>query len=279
MSETAAMLAAVLLAASPGESSTQTGYANVNGVRMYYEVHGSGRPVVLLHGGLDTIEKSFSKVLPGLAARYRVVAVEQVGHGHSPDSPARDAYSYAQMADDTAAFLEQIKVERADVIGWSDGARVALLLASRHAERVRRVVMSGISTTPDGFDPKFLKWLRERSAAQMADEMKEDRIAYESTSPDGAAHWPVVVAKVRTLWLNPLSLDDRQVAAVSAPVLIIAGDRDSNLPEHQMHLYRTFPNAQMCVLPGTGHGTFIRRADWLMPMVYSFLDAPEKTTK
>ncbi len=254
-------------------------YADVNGVRIWYEVRGAGAPVVLLHGGMSTIETSFEKVLPELTRRYRVVAVEQVGHGHSPD--ADRPYSYARMADDTAAVLRNLRIERADLVGWSDGAEVALQLAIRHPQLVRRMVLSGVTTALAGMEPKALQSVRDTSAEEMARKWGPLREAYERASPDGAAHWPRFVAKVRALWLDPAEQDmgAAKVAAIAAPTLVVAGDRDTVRPEHAVELFRNLRHGQLCILPGTGHGTFRARAEWLLPIITAFLDAPEKAAK
>lgn len=270
---------AALLIASPEAIEVRGAHAGVNGVKLYYEVRGSGSPVVLLHGGLNTIETSFSKVLPDLARRYKVVAIEQRGHGHTADSDG--PLAYARMADDTAALLRHLDLGRADLVGWSDGGIIALLVASGHPQLVRRVVVSGVNTRLDGLPADSVKWLRETTADGLVKVLrKELREAYDRAAPDGPAHWPIVVAKVRELWLSPVTVEKAQLAAIEAPVLVIAGDQDRfATPEHSVEIFRSLRRAQLWLVPGTGHDTFNARPSWLLPVIADFLDAPEKPAK
>ena len=144
------------MAADPhaGGSPVQTGYAPVNGLSMYYEIHGEGRPLVLLHGAYMTIDM-FGAVLPGLAATRRVIAAEQQGHGHTAD--ADRPITYEQMADDTAALLAHLGVGSADVLGYSMGGATALQLAIRHPAVVRKLVVASASYTSDGQHPVALE--------------------------------------------------------------------------------------------------------------------------
>jgi len=266
---------ALALAASPAAGD----FADVNGSQMYYEVHGKGRPVVLLHGGLGTIETSFSKLVPELARDHRVIAIEQVGHGHSPDREG--AYAYARQAEDTAALLSQIGISGADVVGYSDGAILALLIAARHPELVRKIVASGANVRPDGIEPKPLKWMREAPPEEFASKMAgAGRLeAYGRASPTGAGHWPVLAEKVRALWVGPVPLEPADLARITAPTLVVCGDRDTIRPEHTVEIFRALPRAQLLVLPDTGHDTFNTRATLLNPILAAFLDAPVPDAK
>src|SRR5438132_3070904 len=186
MSAIITAVAAMLLISSPDESVVQSGYAKMNGVKMYYELRGAGSAVVLLHGGLNTIETTFSKLLPDLVRKYRIVGVEQVGHGHSPDIDR--PYSYTQMADDTAALLAQLRIGPADLIGWSDGGIIALLIAIRHPEHVRRIITSGANTRVDALSENAINWIKEFSPDDK--HLAKSREACGRLSPDGHARWP-----------------------------------------------------------------------------------------
>lgn len=250
-------------------------YATVNGRRMHYEQHGQGRTVVLLHGGVSGIRSSFEQQLPLLAKDHRVIAVEQIGHGHTPDADI--PFSYAQMAEDTSALLRSLKVQTADVIGWSDGGILALLLARRHPDLVRRVVVSGVNTRLI-MTPEEVKEIREATPQQLVDFLgPKPKEAYAAVSPDGAAHWPVVVKKVWDLWLTPVILEKADLQAIQAPVLLVSGDKDSIPLDHTLEIFKTLPKAQLLVLPGTKHRTFQTAAGVLNPLLLNFLDSPEPT--
>jgi len=223
-------------------------WASVSGYRMYYEEYGRGRPLVLLHGGLSTIADSFARQIPVFARAHEVVAIEQVGHGHTPD--ARVAFSYEQMAEDTANLLRQLHLGAADLVGWSDGGVIALVIARRHPELVRRVVVSGANVTVDGQRPESVQQLRDATDGRDATD---------------------VVGKVQRLWLTPVVLDRDDLAQITAPVLLVSGDRDAIRLEHTVEIFEALPHAQLCVLPGTGHDTFRTAAASLNPVILRFL--------
>lgn len=249
-------------------------YADINGVRMYYEIHGEGRPTVLLHGGANSIAGSFAKQIPEFARTRRVIAPEQRGHGHTADT--NTPLSYAQMAEDTAALLRTLGVRNADVVGWSDGGNVALVLALRHPDLVRRVVASGSNVHPDGSTRESVEWVRSITPEAWTGASRD---YHAKVAPGGAAQWPILVAKVKKLWLEtptPDELSLELLKRLQQPTLLITGDRDTTNAEHTLAMYRALPNGRLFIVPGTGHDTFNRRADWVNAVVLSFLDAELK---
>jgi pimeloyl-ACP methyl ester carboxylesterase len=167
-------LSIVLSHDAPEASKGRAGhYAKVAGYRMYYEEYGRGVPVVLLHGGLNTIAGSFARQIPMLMRRYHVIAVEQVGHGHTPD--AETSFTYPQMADDTATLLRRLNVGPADVVGWSDGGIIALVLARRHPELVRRLVVSGVNVNLEGQRPEDVQSTRPATNRTRSDRQSPKR--------------------------------------------------------------------------------------------------------
>lgn len=242
-------------------------YASVNDLDMYYQEHGSGDPLVLLHGGLTTIDASFGELLPALATTRRVIAVEQQGHGHTPDIDR--PLTFDQMADDTAALLRQLGVERADLFGYSDGGIVALGLAIRHPDLVRKLVVAGTNFNNDGLYPEIVDFFRHGTIDDLGD-LGDD---YAAVAPNPDA-WPTLVAKVfrQALEFPGWRADD--LRAIRSPALVIAGDDDMIRPEHAVELYRLILIARLAILPGTDHQQIVRRADWLLSMIPPFLDAP-----
>ncbi len=267
----AALLGLALLASlrADGPAAGVGAYASVNGLRMYYEVYGEGPPLLLLHGGLQTISGSFSKQIPAFAESHRVIAVEQMGHGHTGDADRE--LTYRGMAEDTAELLRQLDLTAVDVVGWSDGGIIGLILAAHHPELVRRLVVSGANLRPDGCTDDFLAHVR----AMKAEDMKgSDRREYDRATPDGAEHFPVVFRKVQDLWLTaptPEDIDERQLDGIQAPTLVVVGDHDIIRPEHTMEIYHHLPHAQLCILHATSHNTFDRRPEWLNPIILAFL--------
>ena len=249
-------------------------YAEVNGLRMYYEIHGTGEPLVLLHGGLSTIESTFAKVLPSLAKTRQVIAIEQQGHGHTADIDR--PLSYEQMADDTDALLKHLKVENADFFGWSDGANVTLQLAIRHLTRVRKLVLLGACIdSEDALEPEILAWVKDAKPEDFGPEVKA---AYTKAAPN-PAEWPTLIAKLKLLWTESKPMSTTALQSIEVPVLVMAGDRGGDRPEHAVRLYRTLPNAQLAVLPGTSRFALLERAEWVLLIMGPFLDAPTPEAK
>jgi pimeloyl-ACP methyl ester carboxylesterase len=253
-----------------GRETTVTpgNYAAVNGLKMYYEIHGTGRPLVLLHGGLTTIQGSFEKVLPSFANTRRVIAVEQQGHGRTADVDR--PLSFGQMADDTAELLRQLGIQQADFFGYSDGGNVALGIAIRHPELVRKFVIAGTNYNNDGLYPEILEFFKDVKAEDLGPELRD---AYTDVAPH-PEDWPTLVAKVMKQAAEFEGWQPEDIRAIGAPALIMIGDADIVRPEHAVELFRLLPHAQLAVLPGTEHQAIVERAEWLLSMISAFFEAP-----
>lgn len=226
-------------------------WAQIRGHRMYYVMRGDGPALVLLHGGGDSGEHSFERQIALLAQHHRIIAPDQVGQGHTPD--VHGDLSYTGMMQDTAALLDLLKVRHADVIGFSDGGILALMLAIRRPELVGRIIVSGVNVAPEGLNADALEGLR----------------AAQTPSPK------TIDEKLARLWLTsptPTELNLGLLSNIEQPVLLVSGDRDAITLEHTLLIYHALPNAQLCVLPATDHLTFENRPDWLNPIIVSFLD-------
>jgi pimeloyl-ACP methyl ester carboxylesterase len=260
-------------------NAPQTGYAPVNGLHMYYEIHGTGQPLVVLHGSFMTIEL-MGKLVPELARSRQVIAVEFQGHGHTADIDR--PITYEHLADDVAALLPQLGIGSADVYGYSLGGGVALQVALRHPARVRKLVVVSGSYSSDGMYPEVLA-----AIDQITPELFDGtpwREAYNRTAPQPQA-FATLVAKLTQLDRTPFAWPPEAVRAIAAPTFIIIGDADGTRPEHAVELFRLrgggvfgdlagFPEAQLAVLPGTTHVGMLDRADWLLAMIPPFLAAP-----
>jgi pimeloyl-ACP methyl ester carboxylesterase len=264
-------------AAAAAESiPTQSGSGqlyNVNGVRLFVEMSGQGPPIVFLHGGLSYFDESFPAQKAYFSTFRTVIGVDQRGHGHSPDID--QAFSYRQMADDTAALLQQLKVGRVDVVGHSDGGNVGLLMARFHPELVRRLVISGANSRGD-YDG-LLAYLSFRLSSDerfVAGLPARERDLYVRVSPDGIQHWPTMAAKTKALWATRVVIDAADLAAIHIPVLVMAGDHDVIPIEHTVEIYRQLPHARLCILPATGHATMKERPDEFNRLAREFLEDP-----
>jgi pimeloyl-ACP methyl ester carboxylesterase len=258
----------------------QTGYASVNGLDMYYEVHGTGRPLVLLHGALSTTSVDFGAVLPSLAKTRQVIAVEQQAHGHTADIDR--PLTTKAMAADTVALLRQLGIEQADLFGYSMGAGIALQIALEHPDLVRKLAVASAAYTLDGLHPGLLEGLEQLTPEALAGTPFEQAYAREAPKPED---WPTLVAKVKVLNSQIPEWPADAIRSIAAPTLIIIGDSDIVRPEHAVEMFRLLgggvigdvaglPRSQLAVLPGTTHITLVHRGGWLSSMIGEFLDAP-----
>lgn len=273
------LLMAALLASATDPTRHRQEYVEVRGSRLYVQISGNGRPVVFLHGGLHHFDNSFAKQRDEFALSRTLIGIDQRGHGHSPDD-ARP-FSYEDMAEDTAEVIRLLRLGAVDVVGHSDGGNVALRLARTHPELVRRLVISGANLRPSL--PQHELQVRQHWSTQQLTEFLSKfeqqlpptfRTEYQAATPDGAAHWSIVLAKSYRLWLTPVVIDSADLAAIQAPALVIAGDKDFSPIEETAEIYRGLRKAQLFIVPGAGHGTFSDKPELVNLAIRQFLDAP-----
>lgn len=249
----------LLLSALPGSSHAAVPpdrwhWIRIHGHLMYYAAQGSGRTLVLLHGGGDSGEHSFEQQIQMLSLRHRIIAPDQVGQGRTPD--VAGPLSYTHMMEDTVAVIQLLRLRNVDVMGFSDGGIIALMLAARHPQLVRRLVISGVNIAPEG----------------LTDEQRDELRASQAPQPKS------IDEKLAQLWLTSPTQDELNpdlLATIHKPVLVISGDRDAIRLEHTLEIYHALPEAELCILPGTDHGTFSGRPEWLNPILTDFLDRPD----
>jgi pimeloyl-ACP methyl ester carboxylesterase len=257
------------------------GYAPVNGLQMYYEVHGSGgdRPLVLLHGNLSTIGVDFGGIIPSLARTRQVIGVEQQAHGHTADIDR--PLSVRTWADDTAALLGHLGIGQADLFGYSSGSAVAFQLAVDHPELVGRLVLASFSYRLDGVHPGLLDNIEGLQPEHLAGTPFERDYARVAPNP---GDWPKLIEKIKEMDADLPQWSAADVRDLAAPTMVVIGDSDIIRPEHAVEIFRLLgggvagdvaglPRSRLAVLPGTTHITLVQRADWLSSMVGEFLDA------
>lgn len=260
-------------------------FTTVDGHEIYYETHGdpaSGRtPVLLLHGGMNTIEMNFSDLIPRLAANRPVIAVEQQGHGHTAD---RDApVTLATMRRDTLAVLDDLGVEQAHVVGFSMGGMLGLELAVNAPDRVASLSALSASANVDGMIPEIVKMNRDpefRPSPEVAAILPtpkdfEAMQAGFANNPSGPSNFEVMMEKLGTLITSDWGWSDQQLSDIGAPVLIAIGDRDFTLPGHAVHMSETIPNARLAILPDTTHMTITKQPDLIQPMIEDLIASAE----
>ena len=233
----------------------ESGHAPVNGINMYYEVHGrrDGVPLVLLHGGGSTIEVTFSRVLPVFASSRRVIAVEEQGHGRTTDR--NGPVTFESSADDVAVLLRYLKVDKADIFGFSNGASVALQVAIRHPRLVRKMVFASSITKRDGAQPQLWEFMKQADFSNMPQPLKD---AFLRVNPD-VQQLKTMHDKDAARMQSFKDVPDDAVRSVRAPTLIVLGDQDIAKPEHAVELTRLISGARLLILPG-GHGDYLGEA-------------------
>ena len=255
------------------------GHLPIHGLQMYYEVHGAGGgvPLVLLHGGGSTIDSTYGRVLPYFAQHRRVIAVEEQAHGRTSDRDQPERFESA--ADDVAALLAQLGVTNADVMGFSNGASVALQVAVRHRGLVRRLVFASSMTKRAGAQAAFWDSIAHATFEDMPQTLKD---AFLKVTPDPQ--------KLRQMYERDIErmrsfrdVPDADVASVAVPVLVMSGDRDVPTVEHAVELTHLFPHARLVILP-SGHGDYLgealaspggsRAAELTAWLIEQFLDGP-----
>ncbi len=280
------VLTALPAAAAGGDVAAAQGgrFVEVRGARLFVETHGSGPPIVFLHGGLDHFATAFAAQRDVFAASHQVIGIDQRGHGHSPDD-ARP-FDYREMAEDTAAVIERLGLGAVDVVGQSDGADIAMLLARDHPALVRRLVLAS-GNLRAGLSADELAqrktWSRQQIDARLH-KMSESLPArfqpqYVAATPEPPEHWWVLLRKSWQLWLTPVVIAPADLARIEAPALVIAGDHDFVSIDETVEIWRALPHAQLLILPDTGHGTLQTRADLVNGVIAEFLKAPASAAR
>jgi pimeloyl-ACP methyl ester carboxylesterase len=257
---------------------SETGYADVNGLKLYYEVHGTGKPIVLLHGSYMNIPMNWAHVVPRLSQTRQVIVAEMQGHGRTRDVPRE--FSYQGMADDVAGLLDHLKIAQADVLGYSMGAGVAFQVGVRHRQRVRRMVILSGAYKHDGWWPDVEATFATMTAQAFRNTPIEQEYLRFGNDPAGFGDF---IEKVISIDLKPYDWS-KDVLAIDAPMFVVLGDADGIRYEHALELFRAkgggkmgdmhgMPPSRLAILPGTTHAGMMQRMDWLLPMLNDFLDS------
>ena len=268
--------------ASEHRPAPETGYADVNGLQMYYEVHGSGgTPLLLLHGGLFNIDLQFGELLPGLAASREVIAADFQGHGRTNDIDR--PLTCADLASDVVGLLQHRRVAQADVFGFSVGGGVALHLAIRHPELVRKLIVSSVSFHPDGDRSENREAVGAMTVDMIAGTPMEQEYLAKSPHPDRLQE---LLDKLGTFDHGFAGWSDTDIQGITAPTLITIGDCDAVYLDHAVRFLRLrggdvngdflgVPSSQLAVFPGTTHFFGLARTALVLDVVQTFLDAPQ----
>jgi pimeloyl-ACP methyl ester carboxylesterase len=231
----------------PNDPSFHSGYAEVNGLRMYYEQHGSGSPLLLIHGGGSTIGSSFGRIIPALALHHLVIAVELQNHGRTGSREVPQTFE--QDADDVAALLDELGVEKVNVMGFSNGGHTTIELPLRHPEKLQRIILVSVPTKREGFPPGFFDNMTGAVLSQMPQGLQD---AFLEVNPD-QARLQHMFEQDRDRMIAFRGWTDEQIRSVNIPALLINGDADVIMPEHAVEVHRMLANSRLAIIPGI-HG-------------------------
>ena len=271
------LITGIILIILMNTTTAQTGkYVTVNGLHMYYEIHGSGKPLILIHGAASTIQTTFGRLLPALAKTHKIIAVELQAHGHSNNRDGRQI-TFEQDAEDVVALLLQMHIGKADIFGFSNGGTTALQIAIRHPELVNKLVIASSMYKRAGVAPEFWEGMKNAQFSDMPDEYKREFLAINPSQEALRTMFNQCAHRMQQF----TDIPDEVISAIQAPALIVSGDKDVPLPEHAVEMYRRMPHASLAIFPG-GHGDYMGELTTIrvthnppvaLPVIEEFLNA------
>lgn len=244
--------------------ATESGYAKVNGIDMYYAVYGSGDPVLLIHGGLGHADIWASQVIE-LAKTHKVIVADSRGHGRS----TRDAqpFGYDLMASDYLALLDHLKIDKTALVGWSDGGIIGLDIAINHPERLTRLYAQAANVTTDGLDPNVLT---NKTFAAYIERSGKDYARLSKTPTE----YDAFVTQISHMWESQPNWTKEQLAKIAVPTAIVVGDHDEAIKrEHTEYIASAIPSAKLIILPNASHFVMLQAPDEYTESVLDFIDA------
>jgi pimeloyl-ACP methyl ester carboxylesterase len=252
-----------------------SGYSDVNEIRMYYETYGQGQPLVLLHGGGSTIQTSFGRIIPMLSKKRQLICIELQAHGRTEDRSTE--ISFEQDADDVAALLKNLNIDKTDILGFSNGGNTALQIAIRHPRLCNKIVAASILLKRNGTSPQFWEFMKKGTFDDMPNQYKQ---AFIQVNPD-STKLMTMYQKCANRMINFTDFQDEQIKSIDSPVLLINGDQDVASPDHIVAMSKMIPNCNIAIVPGR-HGEYIGEittlkqgysdTDFVVPMIERFLD-------
>ena len=229
----------------------KSGYSIVNGLTMYYEIYGQGKPLVLIHGGGSTIQTTFGRIIPQLAMNRQIIGVELQAHGRTSDR--KTDLTFEQDADDVAILLGNLKISKADFLGFSNGGHSAIEIAIRHPELVNKMILASAFYRRSGASPQFWKGFDHVTLNDMPQVLRNAFLAVNNNNTEALMNtFNKDMRRLKTFqgW------SDAQMKSINSPTLVINGSKDIGSPEHAVEMYRIIPNCELAIFPG-GHGDYL----------------------
>ena len=229
----------------------KSGYSIVNGLTMYYEIYGQGKPLVLIHGGGSTIQTTFGRIIPQLAMNRQIIGVELQAHGRTSDR--KTDLTFEQDADDVAILLGNLKISKADFLGFSNGGHSAIEIAIRHPELVNKMILASAFYRRSGASPQFWKGFDHVTLNDMPQVLRNAFLTVNNNNTEALMNtFNKDMRRLKTFqgW------SDAQMKSINSPTLVINGSKDIGSPEHAVEMYRIIPNCELAIFPG-GHGDYL----------------------
>jgi pimeloyl-ACP methyl ester carboxylesterase len=253
----------------------ESGFSHVNGIKMYYEIHGQGKPLVLIHGGGSTIETSFGRIIPLLSNERQIIAMEMQAHGRTGDR--NSDLSFEQDADDVAALMHNLGIHKADFLGFSNGGQTAIEIFLRHKNLINKIILASIFYKRSGAPLQFWDGFKNATLDMMPQELKEGFLKLDDNNESGLLN---MFNKDVQRMKNFKGWTDEQMMSITVPALILNGNNDVGRVEHAVEMFRIIPHAQLAILPGY-HGDYIGaietlKGEWkqnyVVKMIENFLN-------
>lgn len=249
----------------------KSGYSEVNGLKMYYEIYGSGYPLVLIHGGGSTIQSSFANIIPLFARNHMVIAMELQAHGRTNDRETD--LSFEQDADDVAILLQNLKISKADFLGFSNGGHTAIEIALQHPSIVNKLIIASAFYNRNAVDPLFWDGFDHVILSDMPEILRDDflRVNNDEAALLNMFNKDVQKMKFFKGWTR------EQMQSINVPTLVINGNQDVGSVEHSVEMYRLIPGCQLAIVPGK-HGAylgtveFLNNGKWSHPYIVDLID-------
>lgn len=247
-----------------GSNPDRGKYITIDKIQIYYETYGQGVPLLLLHGGLGSIE-NFNNCIPELARHFLIIAPDSPGHGRSSQT---DTLSYQFLSDYLSKFIDYLELDSFYVMGWSDGGITGLLLAAERPDKIRKLIAIGSNTRVDDFGDEGIEWIKN-NLVDWAKNNKDWLNNYLSLTPQ-PEKVDSYLKNTRKMWLTPIYIPQNTIESIHIPTMILQGDKDGIKLEHTVELYRKINHAQLCILPNTSHFVFYEKPDLMNKIAIDF---------
>jgi pimeloyl-ACP methyl ester carboxylesterase len=239
-------------------------YLKINGLKMYYEIKGEGQPLLFIHGG-GMCTEAYQLEINRLSKKYMVIAADNQAQGRTNDIDRE--ITYKNMANDQITLLDSLGIDNAIVFGHSDGGVVGLYMTINNPKRVNKLIVSGTNYDASGILDEFTELLQGATPQMYQNDF------FNNLSPDGSEHWPVVLEKLKKMWLNEPNITEQELNSIKQKTLIIVGDNDMIKIQHTINMFENITNANLLIVPDASHEVLNEKPDFVFPLIFNFIES------